>query len=555
MLASILIATISGQSVDTTYNTWAFDCLQIPSSERNIQKESKNIIVAVIDDAFRLTHKTIKPFVYKNPGEVPGNQMDDDGNGFIDDVFGWDISDNDNDVSVPEGRSSIYFHGTLITSIITQVVSKYYGDQYCSIKILPVKVLSNQSQTTYLKDGYKGINYANNLGADIICLAWSGGEPGPEEINFVKKAHERGVLIIASAGNFSDEKVLNPAALKEVMAIAGIDQNFLKEKKSNFGEDIDISAPAVYVKGGHPVQDNAFIYENGTSVATALVTACAAVLKSINNDLKANQIREILLNTATPFDKSFKSYSGKMGAGIVNLGNAIQYMKDTEPKSSFYSPLRPKGFIILDDSNSKNNWDIEPAGGYFGFRFITNIFKIRKPEKHKLSFYLSDSLWIQYNLSDIPEELYVPATALKIVLTTPGFKKRDLVNIEYFGIPVDSSSLYCSGTKYLNDSEGFIEDGSRMEKYTNLCDCKWIINVEKGKRIRFEFDQMNTQTNIDFVYLFDGSTAIPENIIAKFSGQHKPPIVISRTNEVLVWFLTDKSSTGQGWRLYYEAIE
>lgn len=66
---------------------------------------------------------------------------------------------------------------------------------------------------------------------------------------------------------------------------------------------------------------------------------------------------------------------------------------------------------------------------------------------------------------------------------------------------------------------------------------------------------MDTQANVDFVYLVDGQTAIPENFIAKFSGQKQPPVVYSRGNEVLVWFVTDKTSTGDGWQFHYKAID
>jgi len=66
---------------------------------------------------------------------------------------------------------------------------------------------------------------------------------------------------------------------------------------------------------------------------------------------------------------------------------------------------------------------------------------------------------------------------------------------------------------------------------------------------------MDTQPNVDFVYLVDGKTAIPENIFAKFSGQNIPPVVVSRTNEVLIWFVTDKLLTGKGWRVHFEATE
>ena len=81
--------------------------------------------------------------------------------------------------------------------------------------------------------------------------------------------------------------------------------------------------------------------------------------------------------------------------------------------------------------------------------------------------------------------------------------------------------------------------------------CKWQITVDEGKRIEFSFSRFDTQAKVDFVYLFDGTTASPSNMIAKFSGKNIPPSVTSRTNKVLVWFVTDQVHTNTGWELQY----
>ncbi|MCK5471138.1 MAG: CUB domain-containing protein, partial [Cyclobacteriaceae bacterium] len=73
--------------------------------------------------------------------------------------------------------------------------------------------------------------------------------------------------------------------------------------------------------------------------------------------------------------------------------------------------------------------------------------------------------------------------------------------------------------------------------------------------IKFTFISMDSEPNVDFVYLVDGRTAIPANFIAKFSGQNLPPIVYSKTNEVLIWFVTDKANSGQGWQFHYETVK
>ena len=89
----------------------------------------------------------------------------------------------------------------------------------------------------------------------------------------------------------------------------------------------------------------------------------------------------------------------------------------------------------------------------------------------------------------------------------------------------------------------------------NRVDCKWLITVPVDKRVRLEFDAFDTQAKTDFVWIFEGEGTLPENILAKFGGPDFPPIVISGSNQVLVWFVTDGSVTSNGWGLNYTATE
>ena len=99
---------------------WAYDSLHIPRLEITMENHDP-VVVAIVDDGFRLSHKAIREFIYEDPIEVAGNQLDDDGNGYTDDVRGWDISDMDNDGSVPEGKADVYYHGTYIASLVNHV--------------------------------------------------------------------------------------------------------------------------------------------------------------------------------------------------------------------------------------------------------------------------------------------------------------------------------------------------------------------------------------------------------------------------------------------------
>ena len=232
-------------------NLWAYTILDLAQQKA---KPGAVIKVAVVDDGFRLSHKVLKDFVYTNEKEIPGNFQDDDNNGFVDDIHGWDISDNDPDVTVPKGREDLLFHGTYIAGTITTIFQKCYGSEASNyLKIIPVKVLSDNAKNTYLADGYKGLKYAIDMGADIICCAWSGGTISRDEENMISQAIRKGIIIIGSAGNLMTEKADLPSSLPGVFCVAAVDSALRKMKQSNYGMRIDIVAPGVSVCGPYTV--------------------------------------------------------------------------------------------------------------------------------------------------------------------------------------------------------------------------------------------------------------------------------------------------------------
>ena len=120
---------------------------------------------------------------------------------------------------------------------------------------------------------------------------------------------------------------------------------------------------------------------------------------------------------------------------------------------------------------------------------------------------------------------------------------------------IDSTSLYCHDEVEISDAKGVITDGSGPEDYANNCACKWLIDAPEGKHIKIEFLSLDTQPNVDFVWLFDGEYTLPENLLAKFSGTNIPPVIVSFTNKMLIWFLTDGAITRKGWEISYEIVD
>lgn len=551
---------------------WAYEALDLPDLSHKLavtgQKTKKNkssiindpVIIAVVDDAFRLSHKDLADFIYINPLERPGNSVDDDGNGKADDSSGWDISDNDNNVNPPQGREEQYFHGTFIAGSIVSLLRQVYGDDAAKMfEILPVKVLSDYEQVPFLKDGYKGIAYAINQGADIICCAWSGGEVTEEEREIIAAARKAGIPLIGSAGNAYNEKVDAPAVLEGVLAVAGVDTLFRKTPESNYGAGVEVVAPARKIRTAHPLADNAYFYGAGTSGAAGLVTGCIAVLKAIHSEASPEELYEALVNTSTPVDQHNPSFSGKLGAGVPSLEKAVHYLSFPEERATFFNSERTRGTLYLEAEEHRDTYMIHPEGAFSGFTFA-----LTEPEKNSkrsysakqdISFYSGDTLFYTSSLDQIPRQVFLPGNSVQLAYNDHRIFRKAPVVLSYAAMPVDSSTLFCSGTSRYTLPSGEITDGSGEQDYANNSSCMWQITVEEGKQVSFRFTEFDTEPAVDFVYLFDGEATIPGNLIGKFSGPDIPPMVTSRSNSVLVWFVTDGKHTGDGWTMTYAATK
>jgi|GEM_PF-722848 len=561
----------SSEPATSKLSYWAYDALDLPGLSQNLiaagqakQKKSKTafsgdpIVIAVVDDAFRLSHKDLADFIYTNPLERPGNNIDDDGNGKADDTNGWDISDNDNNVSPPQGREEQYFHGTFITGSIITLLRQVYGEDASKLfKILPVKVLSDHEQVPFLKDGYKGIAYAIEQGADVICLAWSGGEATQEEQEIVGAARKAGIALIGSAGNAFSEKVDNPAAIEGVLAVAGVDTLFRKTTESNYGAGVDLVAPARNIRAAHPLADNAYFYGAGTSGAAGLVTGCIAVLRAVQPEATPDELYNSLVNTATPVDQLNTSFTGKLGAGIPSLEKAVRYLSNPGERAGYFSSERTRGTICLEATNDGSTFAIHPEGAFSGFAFTLPVpGKDRRSSfssRQHLSFYSGDTLFYASSLDQAPARVFIPGSSVELVYSDDRIFRKPTPPLSYAAVPIDSSTLFCSGTSRYTLPSGEISDGSGAQEYANNSSCMWQITVEEGKQVSFLFSEFDTEPAVDFVYLFDGESSIPGNLIAKFSGPEIPPQVTSRTNSVLVWFVTDGRKTGKGWEMTYTA--
>lgn len=543
-----LVASISNNEVQPNSSLYH----QLHLLQQKV-KQGSPIKIAIIDDGFRLSHKTLKKYICSNVNEVPGNYQDEDKNGYIDDIQGWDCADNDKDVSIKKGKEDMFYHGTYIASIIISVIESAFGEEASKlVKIIPIKSLSDNAKNTFLKDAYKGFRYADKMNADIICTAWSGGIITDDDKAVINKLIQKGTIIVSAAGNFSTEQIISPADIEGVICVTAVDSLQRKIKVSNYGMRVDFSAPGMQIYGAHPTADNSFIYESGTSPATAIMTGCVSILKILYPSASNLAIRNALQNTAKPIDEFNLPYSGKLGAGLPDMEKAIQFLGNFKvEKYLSFDSTKTKGDIFIKKTKSAQSWKINPPGDYKGVHFYSNS----ATNDGLIKVSNKDTILFEGKLNELFVGLYLTGSDLNIDFLAKHNNDGNTV-LAYYMETMDSSTLYCKGTtEIIVEGNGIITDNSNEKNYTNDCSCQWQLVAPPGKHIRVEMEELDTEPNMDYLWLFDGTSTLQERILAKFSGYKKPPIVQSVTNKLLLWFLTDKVNTGKGWKLQYQVVD
>lgn len=305
--------------------------LKMTSAQKawRLSQGDRKIVVAVIDTGADIRHKDLQANLWTNMGEVgldskgrdkSTNGIDDDGNGVIDDVHGWNFVGNNNKLDDNHG------HGTHIAGIIGAEGGNGVGISGVSPKVsmMILKYFEpNSSAGENLKNTVKAINYAVKMKAHIINYSGGGTEPSTEEKMALKKAEEAGILVVAAAGNErsnSDEHHYYPADydLSNIVSVTAINPSQKVLDSSNFGtETVDIAAPGYNIISTLP--NNRYGHMTGTSQATAFVSGVAALIMAKNPELrKADQIIKYLTQTGdtdmnlagkTRFLKRLNSYN------------------------------------------------------------------------------------------------------------------------------------------------------------------------------------------------------------------------------------------------------
>ncbi len=239
-----------------------------------------------MDSGVYLGHPDLASKVWKNPDEIPGNGIDDDLNGKVDDVNGWHFYQQwTPDGYIPAGNANVtddFGHGTHVAGITAAATNNGFGIAGISwgARVMPVRVLDQYGNGWY-SDIAAGIIYAVDNGAKIINLSLGGAatsENAQPLCEAAAYAQQKGALLVAAAGN-TGAAVLYPAACDGVLAVAATDRTDQRAVFSNFGPEVDLAAPGVDIYSTWPWLDGYFI-KSGTSMAAPHVSGVAALVWS-----------------------------------------------------------------------------------------------------------------------------------------------------------------------------------------------------------------------------------------------------------------------------------
>jgi subtilisin family serine protease len=299
LLSLILISTafISGSASAASLSEFNSKNWALGSSAAKVQKAwsitqgSKNVVVAVIDTGIDAHHPDLKANLWKAPLKSS--------------TYGWDF------VTRSANPTDVHGHGTHIAGIIGAIANPKTGTAGVAqnVQIMPIRYYSEAAPgSVNLANTIKALHFAIDNGARIINYSGGGPEYSEEEFQAMKKAQEKGVLIVAAAGNEHNNTDLEenryyPAAyehkgLKNIISVASIDSEGKLLPSSNYGvKSVDIAAPGEGILSTIP--GGKYGKLTGTSQATAFVTGVAALILSKQPNLSPSQIKEVIMNSAS----------------------------------------------------------------------------------------------------------------------------------------------------------------------------------------------------------------------------------------------------------------
>lgn len=316
-----------------------------------------DILVAMIDTGVDYTHPDLAENIFINPGEIPGNGVDDDHNGFIDDVHGWDFVNHDNDPMDDAG------HGTHTAGTVGAVGNNGVGVVGVSwhVRLLPLKFLSSSGFGSDA-DAVSCIEYATMMHARIMSNSWGGGGYSQAMYDAIQDAMNQGILFVAAAGNAAfdtDQTPFYPSAydLPNVISVAATTASDDRAFFSNYGATtVDLGAPGVGILSTTP--ENTYSSFSGTSMACPHVAGALSLILSRFPTLSVDHAKRLLLDSTDPLP-SLRGFV--LSGGRLNIARALQGPDSTAPAA-----IADLTVLSLTSSKVRLGWTATGNDGTLG---------------------------------------------------------------------------------------------------------------------------------------------------------------------------------------------
>lgn len=296
--------------------------------------DCSDVTVGVMDSGIQTNHEDLIDNIWVNTGEIADDGIDNDGNGYIDDIYGWNCGDSNGDVSYVSN------HGVHVAGIVSAVTdnSKGVASVARNAKIASIKIFNSSGKST-LSYIIEGINYAKKNDINIINCSFGGAGWGSTSVSIVKSAIEAvpDIFFVIAAGNIAtstpqpdnDQTAVYPSQLTKdldnVISVANTTSSDELSSTSHYGAtSVDIAAPGTVIYSTIPTSSYGTM--SGTSMATPMVASAVAVMRAVNPNISAKEIKETLCSSS---DK-LSALTGKViSGGRLNAYNAVKAIMST----------------------------------------------------------------------------------------------------------------------------------------------------------------------------------------------------------------------------------
>ncbi len=284
---------------------------------------AEEVVIAVVDDAVLLTHEDLENQLWQNPGEIAGNGIDDDGNGYVDDIVGWDAADLDND-PMPDlalASADCFTHGTHVAGIVAAETNNAVGVAsvgFCS-RIMSVKSKPNGNCSPAVPNGFEAVAYAVAARADVISMSWGGATYSETYQELFNAAHELGIVLVAAAGNDAVSTPMYPASYEHVISVGASNVDNEITYFSNYGTTIDIMAPGQDIMSCLASGDDQYGEFNGTSMACPFVSGVIGMMLCFDPSISPDAVEDCIESTALDIDELNPGFEGQLGAGLIDV--------------------------------------------------------------------------------------------------------------------------------------------------------------------------------------------------------------------------------------------